>query len=631
MATLLSQGTQIRLANGWSLRLRQAECHDKLINAYLTEGVTDFIIAAVCRFGKTITALASVRDLATELNYESQIVVIISTMNVSKEWYDGAVAVGFDGSLIGHYEKTVDGKEIFIQKEINSVDLTKLPTTGRVVIYVSTQKLGNGSIQSQAIIDAFNKHEGLKTLIYDECHIGSGTERTIKEIVEKLDYDNRVYLSGTPYTQYLKKEFELDSINSDSLFKYTLSQEAKDYQEGVIKDYIPVKLEMHILDMSDKMSKVKYSDKDIEDYGSESSAYFKHLFTDDNLKTDAVEFVNNFIAFCIMHRIKNCLWFVPRLKVGEAIIKNVAKKFADKITFLDLGSDEDDSYQKNVNGLNSLYEESDGKLKIGITVNKCGTGSTMPKLECVAFLKDTTNAAPFIQKSQRPRTPIKGKEVGYVVCFNKYEGLEAYREYARKENEGETKTIPQDGAKKPQLQQDIEEFIKAGAVKLFLDLKEINSYELAIDIENTYMPGKNLLFADVDFLEWVDQMNVELFAETKERLKKEHPEIDFDDAQTLNDLVKKLKDAGEDKEAEDLQKRILTKEQLREMFERGFVDIVSNMLMGYDVEEVIAMNYDEVYWEDIEYSLCTRDMWKYMLSSYPHYVTMIYNYLNLNW
>lgn len=43
----------ITLSNGWKLRKRQEECHNKLINSY-KNGNKDFLIAANCRFGKTI-------------------------------------------------------------------------------------------------------------------------------------------------------------------------------------------------------------------------------------------------------------------------------------------------------------------------------------------------------------------------------------------------------------------------------------------------------------------------------------------------------------------------------------------------------------------------------------------------
>ena len=48
-------------SNGWTLRKRQEECHDKLIQSY-KDGNKDFFIAAVCRFGKTLTTTVTLRD-----------------------------------------------------------------------------------------------------------------------------------------------------------------------------------------------------------------------------------------------------------------------------------------------------------------------------------------------------------------------------------------------------------------------------------------------------------------------------------------------------------------------------------------------------------------------------------------
>ena len=49
-------------ANGWALRKRQEECHDKLIECY-NNGGKDFFIATVCRFGKTLTTTVTLRAL----------------------------------------------------------------------------------------------------------------------------------------------------------------------------------------------------------------------------------------------------------------------------------------------------------------------------------------------------------------------------------------------------------------------------------------------------------------------------------------------------------------------------------------------------------------------------------------
>lgn len=121
----------VKLANGWTLRVRQEECHDKLIEAY-NKGYKDFFIAAVCRFGKTITTTASLRDLGNQINPNSQIILILSTMNIKAEWFDGAEKAGFDTSLIGSSKDNL--------RDINTVDFSALPETGKHIIYVSTQK-----------------------------------------------------------------------------------------------------------------------------------------------------------------------------------------------------------------------------------------------------------------------------------------------------------------------------------------------------------------------------------------------------------------------------------------------------------------------------------------------------------
>ena len=240
----------IKLHNGWILRKRQEECHDKLIESY-KKGHKEFLIAANCRFGKTITALQTLRDMAAN----DQVIVVISTMDIKKEWTEGAEATGFDLDLLN--------------QAVNDIDFASLPEVGRHVIYCSTQKLGNGSKESLALIKWFNNHAGLKSLIYDECHLGAGTERTVTEILERLNFDNKVYLSGTPYRKHLKKEFGLDLLEGEEKsYLYTIMDERQDYKDGVITDYVPVQLEMHVLNYArDIDTLVAEDDKDAVKYG----------------------------------------------------------------------------------------------------------------------------------------------------------------------------------------------------------------------------------------------------------------------------------------------------------------------------------------------------------------------------
>ena len=112
----------IKLQNGWTLRKRQEECHDKLIESY-NKGHKEFLIAANCRFGKTITALQTLRDMAAN----DQVIVVISTMDIKKEWTEGAEATGFDLDLLN--------------QTVNDIDFVNLPEVGRHVIIVQLKNL----------------------------------------------------------------------------------------------------------------------------------------------------------------------------------------------------------------------------------------------------------------------------------------------------------------------------------------------------------------------------------------------------------------------------------------------------------------------------------------------------------
>ncbi len=642
------------LNNGWALRKRQEECHDKLIWAY-NEGYKDFFIAAVCRFGKTITTIASLRDLGTQIDPNNQVILILSTMDIKAEWFDGAEKVGFDTSLIGESKDNL--------RDINTIDFSNLSESGKHIVYVSTQKLGNGSIVSEALIKWFNRHKGLKSIVYDECHLGSGTLRTaggdtiereydgdgniiseeqkhILGIIERLDYDNRVYLSGTPYRKYLQKEFQLDRASGDDIsYKYTLTDEKLDYKNGIITDYTPIQLQMHILDYKNSMENlISDDDKDFTRFKSMSSAYFKKLFSEPEYNFRAIEFLNQILDFSNQHNIKNWIFFVPLKKVGADLVKHFSKMFADKIEFLNLSEDyqneeqESADYDKNVNGLNELYKNQDGRLKIGITCNKCGTGSTMEDLDAVAFLKDTSQAISFIQKSQRPRTPKAGKSIGYVLCFNSFEGLEAYKNYVI----AETQTNDDEADKERKFKDKYEEFKNNEVIDLYLDLKKIDNYEDLIDIENTYIPGKYPLFNDFEF-DLFDLDDLKFFTSVK-KLKNEFEKKlgrdlrdneDFKNAQTPSELKAALRNAGYEDEANQVEQMQLTEDQKRQLLEYYYVSRLRTFY-EHDRDRDYVLNpdqYEDIDWVITEAQFGSRRVWKYIIETYPRYVNMIYNFL----
>jgi hypothetical protein len=605
----------IKLFNGWTLRKRQEECHDKLIASY-TKGHKEFLIAANCRFGKTITALQSLRDLAID----DQVIVIISTMSVGKEWLKGAKATGFDLDLL--------------QQEVNDIDFDSLPETGKHVIYVSTQKLGNGSTESLALIKWFNRHSGLKSLVYDECHLGAGTERTVTEILERLAFDNKVYLSGTPYRKHLKKEFGLDLVEGEEkTFLYTIMDERDDYKKGIITDYTPVQLEMHVLDYAkDINSLLDEENDDVKKYGV-SSAYFKKIFSDTQYRTYAIEFLNKILDFAAQKKIKTFLFFVPLKKVGNDLVKNFSKMFADRIEFRNLCGDysnnsteydDEKQLETEAEKLNAFYSATSDKLKIGITCNKCGTGTTLDYLDAVAFLKDTTQAIPFIQKSQRVRTPQDGKTVGYCLCFNQWQGLKAFCDYSRNVNSNEEKSE----------KDAVKEALSNGAIKLILNLEEVKDYSEIIDILNTYRPGQYPLFDEFDFTVWPEDTFIFMntLESVKQKLITNNPKLrndpDFTGASTVEELQKALIKNGLTKEADNVY--VPTEEEMRQLLEDNFVNIIRlffNISMSQD-EANDTDSYDSTLWSIITTQFGTKEIWNYILKTYPRYVSMIYNYLN---
>jgi len=613
----------VKLSNGWELRKRQEECHDKMIKAF-KNGQKEFLLAANCRFGKTITTLSALNDLADN----NQLIMVISTMSVKNEWGDNAEKVGYDLSLL--------------DQEINDIDFDSLSLSGKHIIYCSTQKLGNDSKQSEALIKWFNRHEGLKTIVYDECHLGSGTERTLN-VLDRLDFDNKVYLSGTPYRKHLKKEFGMDKVEGEEkIYLYTLVDEREDYKNNIITDYVPVQLIMQVLDYSAKIDELTdslTSDKDKESiakYGV-SSTYFKKIFSESEYKNYAYEFLDRILAFAAEKHIANFLFFVPLRKVGNDIVKHFANYYKDKIEFRNLCGDyvSDDTtesedelqLESESEKLSAFYKTDSNKIKIGITCNKCGTGTTLRGLDAVAFLKDTTQAIPFIQKSQRVRTPEAGKTVGYCLCFNQWQGLKAFCDFSR--------TAANDTNDESSTKDAVNKMINNGAVKLVLDMTEIEDYSEIIDIMNTYKPGQYPLFDEFNFDIWPDDTFV--FLTTLQAYKKEllskHKELrddpDVIGAETAEQLAKALRKHDMETEARNCE---MTREEMCELLELNFVNSIS---MFYDFgwsKEAAAdyENYSEQTWNWIITNFGTKDVWKYILKTYPRYISMIYNYLDQN-
>ena len=614
----------IRLANGWALRERQEECHDKLISAY-DKGSDEFLIAAVCRFGKTVTTLQSLKDLADKRGDASQAIVVLCTMDVKGEWSKACDAVGFSRSLC--------------ETPVNEIDFDSIAERGRHVVYVSTQKLGNGSPKSIELIRWFNRHEGLKALVYDECHLGSGTDRTKEEILDRMQYDFKVYLSGTPYRSHLKEEFKFEKdLGQDITYLYSMIDERKDFEEGKIRDYVPVRLSMMVLDYQREIEEAasgEECDGFAQRYGV-SSKYFKKLFSEPGMAAQALEFFGKIVEFADLKGAKNGIFFVPVRKVGQDILNRFGKKVAGRIEFRSLCQDYDDNQgvsedeamlESEAAKINAFFDapNPDGKIRIAITCNKCGTGTTIKNLDFVAFLKETSNAISFIQQSQRARTPKDGKEEAYVLVFNQWSGLKAFADFAKASYADPAMS---DADK-------VRALMESGAISMTLNLTEEIDYEHVIDILSVYHPGE-ALFEDFDF-SVTDDIDVAqfgtFFSDAKKDLERKHPELrrdpDFQKAKTVEDLKKALGGAGFEDEAKSVERV-----DVRAEFQEAYVECVTFLIKIFGKSTVESLRDFDSYSDDLKAYVCDAvhiyefDFWKRLNSEYCTYLSKICNYVS---
>ena len=260
----------------------------------------------------------------------------------------------------------------------------------------------------------------------------------------------------------------------------------------------------------------------------------------------------------------------------------------------------------------------------------------MKDLDAVAFLKDTSQAISFIQKSQRPRTPKEGKSVGYVLCFNSFEGLEAYKNYVV----AETQTNSDEADRARKFKDKFDEFKNSNVIELYLDLKKVDDYEDLIDIENTYIPGKYPLFEDFDFSLFDDDELV--FLTSVEKLKESYTAKKYDNlrndpsfqqAATPQQLAKALRSNGFDKEADKIDSEVveLSTTDKRQLLEYYFVSTIRTFYATWKKtrETVLETNtYSDLEWLTIECQFGSKRVWEHVIETYPRYVSMIYNFLD---
>lgn len=524
------------MALTYTLRpINQQKCFDKAKNK------TEFLIAAKCRFGKTFVA----SEIAIEGWHSEKVLAVSGMKSVEEEW---------TGLLKKEYP--------------NFKNFT----------FTTVQAL-NGSDRANKIL-AENKN---CTLIFDEAHFGEQTDRT-QEIIRDINPSRKLYLTATPYTCSLVKQF-----SKENQFNYSIQDEFEDYfkdPENFVKEnnYTPVSVSLSIL----QSNELYENTRGIEVWTKAAWQEFKKELDSKNYKT--------------------FIYFVQSKKQADEVKKSFEK--FDELkghihqlsgTENERGSEEFDEestrryYEDVKTATERCYEakQKDEYFCI-IACRRGGTGVTFKGLDCVVFYNAPNSAIDFIQKSYRCANPDENKTKATVYCFNKESALSVY-----------LRTNQLEAARKGRDPKDnFEDF------KRFFQLEgDFKDYDFGALIQEL---GKSFSWRLFDVsgidLSLFDESGFSITTKAKDS-KKDKKESKKKESSNKKDSQNNAKDTSEKEEKENESKR----KAIFEAFVRMFTEVeYVQEVFNFDIQK--TETYPEVVWSKIEIRF-TKDQWENLISN----------------
>lgn len=513
--------------------INQKKCFDK------AKDKTEFLIAAKCRFGKTFVA----SEIAVNGWFSEKILVVSGMKSVEKEW-------------TGLFEEQYPDFKNFTFTTVQSL---------------------NGSDRASKII-AENKN---CTLIFDEAHFGEQTDRT-QEIIRDINPSRKLYLTATPYTCSLVKQF-----SKENQFNYSIQDEFEDYfkdPENFVKqnNYTPVSVKLSIL-----QSNELYEKKGIEIWTKAAWQEFKKKLDSKNYKT--------------------FIYFVQNKKQADEVKKAFQKfdELKSHIYQLSGTENEKDSEEFDEESTRKYFEDVktaaekcfEAKQKNEyfciIACKRGGTGVTFKGLDCVVFYNAPNSAIDFIQKSYRCANPDENKTEATVYCFNKESALNVY-----------LKTNQLEAARKGKDPKDnFEDF------KRFFQLEgDFKDYDFGALIQEL---GKSFSWKLFDVsgidLSLFDKSGFSVSTKTTKDSKKELKEKKEGSNKKSSQNNTKGNSEKEEKADEDKRKAIF------ESFVRMFNEVeYVQEVFNFDIQK--TETYPEIVWAKIGIRF-TKDQWESLISN----------------
>ena len=573
---------------------RQIECYNK------AKDKNSFLIAAICRFGKTYVASKLLHDA-----WNASITVILSGINVRNEWRQALEQSGF------HNVVTTN-------EELNNLDLSSLDPRERYVFFVSSQKAGMGLYERDStaipsniqLIESFNSFPGTKVLCFDESHFAEQTERS-QLLVSQYHADKKLYISGTPYTNSLTKQF-----SAEDRYQYTYVDLKRDYDAGKLP-FKPVLLNMYILD------KFLSTDEDcIEDWSA--------LFAD---QTSTRCLVKRTIQFAKDHEDRNNLIVCNRTRDAELIVRLINSNEFSECNVKAMSAAGDAS-RTGSDDATKFFDTNDSTTNFIVTCDRLCTGSTIPPLQAVMFYCPTQSVIKFIQTSMRCCSPWANheKDSGDVVCFNKFGAFSIYATLANLElrDKATTQTRQDDYE---ELQRTLPLFIEDN-----LGLRRVE-YAEATNFEALYVHGKTRFFtdfsdlADFNFFSFNKQSLKALSANIAKAIKKDQKDVEKVLSAAAEVSVEEVTKTCRELLGSDSPKvttqEINEVESARERLQKAFTCVIEACVITRSIDSDYNIDYNQVSSIILDIGFCSVEKFKYLVDLHPEYVRCIVNYCNV--
>lgn len=383
----------------------QIEAVDKAV-AYFNNDGEDFLLDATMRFGKCHTSYLICKELDCK-----KILVITGRPKVKNGW-----ANDLDHVKFGNWK--------FIDSQVES-EVSFSQDNNPEVMFASFQgaKRANLSSRLEKVIT-----QSIDLVIIDEFHAYYSQEA--KKFIESLSSKfGRLWVSGTPFTAYEQGKF--DGVSDTYRFTMIDALRAKASGLDRFKDFpepllliseFPEELKTRMAgDEEMNMAKILSNDKGIPNYPQEVNGILNTL-----INPTAGARQSAFLAGSREgiktndKRTHNHLWFaVPRGKddskgISVASADTLISAFQDHPAFVDYRALKVGGETNEDEASVQLWHITHNKTAI-LSAGSLNTGTTLPKLDTLVYLKESESAADFWQTFGRIMNPDAGKKVVTAV------------------------------------------------------------------------------------------------------------------------------------------------------------------------------------------------------------------------